>query len=99
MSFIRRKAIQLSSALFDTRALSLKAYPIVARILFNCQRAIPLKKGNDSIEPNRLIESPWLSAGGLVQPIVSGIPLRFTPDTIFIVMPSKIRSYLYRVLK
>jgi hypothetical protein len=57
MSFTRRKEVQLSSALSDTSAFTPKAYHIVARTLFNCQRAIILKKGKHSIELSRSIES------------------------------------------
>jgi len=58
MSFSRRKEAHLSSALLDTSAFTPKAYPILARTLFNCQRAIIPGKGKHSIEPSRLIESP-----------------------------------------
>jgi hypothetical protein len=58
MSFTDRIEVQLSSTLSDTSAFTLKAYPILARILFNCQRAIIMEKWGFSIEPGRSIEIP-----------------------------------------
>jgi hypothetical protein len=49
MSFTRKKEAHLSSVLFDTSALTPKASPILARTLFNCQRAFMLGKEKDSI--------------------------------------------------
>jgi hypothetical protein len=59
MSFSRRKEAHLSSALFDPNAFISKAgHIIVARTLFNRQRAIIMEKGKHLVEPSHSIESP-----------------------------------------
>ncbi len=59
MSFSRRKEAPLSSALFDPNAFPPKAdHIIVARTLFNRQRAIVMEKGKHLVEPSHSIESP-----------------------------------------
>lgn len=58
MSFTLKKEAHLSSVLFDASALTPKASPILARTLFNCQRAFILGKEKYSVEPSRSIESP-----------------------------------------
>jgi hypothetical protein len=59
MSFSRKKEAPRSSALFDPNAFIPKAdHIIVARTLFNRQRAIVMEKGKHLVEPSRSIESP-----------------------------------------
>ncbi len=59
MSLTRIKEAHLSSALFDPSAFTPKAdHIIVARILFNRQRAIIMEKGKHLVEPSHSIESP-----------------------------------------
>jgi hypothetical protein len=59
MSFSRRKEAPLPSALFDPNAFTLKVdHIIVARTLFNRQRAIIMEKGKHLVEPSHWIESP-----------------------------------------
>jgi hypothetical protein len=59
MSFPRRKKAHLSSALFDPNVFTPKAdHIIVARTLFNRQRAIIMEKRKHLVEPSHSIESP-----------------------------------------
>ena len=59
MSFSRKKEAPLSSALFDSNAFTPKTdHIIVARTLFNWQRAIIIEKVKHLVEPSHWIESP-----------------------------------------
>ena len=59
MPFFCRKEAHLPSALFDPNAFTPKAdHVIVARTLFNRQRAIVMEKGKHLVEPSHSIESP-----------------------------------------